>query len=162
VENLRLYFEDYQAFRKTIETSRETVRFVNLLSQMTTRLKTKLYPEKLLKFDTEINKYEINEIPLTNFIKFLTLTEPLDPQKYPILNLVLSSIRLEEKIYFDKVESERTAFIKHLEQRLPKNDLKELVKESLLFRLNKISPVSYYSYLAEYYRLYPGRIRYPR
>lgn len=154
VENLRLYLKDYQAFRRTIETNGETTHFVKILSYIISHLKKKLYPEKLQKFDSEINKYEINEIPLTNFIKFLTLTKTLTPRGYPTLDLVLRTIALEEKIYFEKVENERSALIKHMEQQLSKEDLRELIQKSLLFKLGKISQADYYSYLEDYYRAY--------
>jgi len=160
-EDLKLYLKDLQLFRDTIRSGSETRHFVKEVSSVILQLKQKFYPKKILEFDAQINKYEINEIPLTNFIKFLTLIEPLPAKKYPAVELTLKAIRLEEKIYFNKVEQERAGFIKQMEQELPKEDLRKLVKQSLLFRLGKIPRNKYYPYLEGLYNLYKGRIKEP-
>jgi predicted unusual protein kinase regulating ubiquinone biosynthesis (AarF/ABC1/UbiB family) len=154
VEDTGLYFEDLKLFRQTISNSNEAMRFVEIGLQTLEILKDKIYNSRLKEFDNKYKQYERNEASLTDWIKYLWQQIKLNfkgrPRDTKNLCLILKAVILEEKIDFKKVEDDRNAVIKKLENTLPEEDLKILVEKSLLFKLGKVSPAAYYNYLGQY------------
>jgi hypothetical protein len=146
VEDAKLYWKDFQAFKDTMGVSDVNERFLNLMYNLVSQLKNKIYSQQLLVFDNEVIKYESGEMALTEWVKYLS-NQKLMIENQKNFSLVLKAVGLEEKIDFKKVEIERTDLIKELEKSFVKEDLKELVKKSLLFKLGKMSALDYYIYL---------------
>jgi hypothetical protein len=160
IEDEKLYVENFISFRKTWENVTETKYFVEEVEGICGRLKEKIFSKELLDFDKKAVEYTNNKMSLMDWTTLLKervtndkiqmtneAQAPNTENKNKNFNLVLRSIQIEKSIDFKKVEEERTDLIKELEKLLAKEDLKELVQKSLLFKLGKISTVEYYAFL---------------
>ena len=162
VETPYLYTKNYKAFREVLDR-KETLEYIEKLSGIAKKLKEKHYSQKLLELDENATAYRKNELNLTDWVRCLGRNRSTEYRNQKNFDLILQSIKLESQIDFKEVESERKRLIQNLEKSLVKEDLKELVSQSLLFRLGKLSIEEYYSYLEERIDVperYPGLLKY--
>jgi hypothetical protein len=151
IEDGELYVKNFISFRNSISNSKDTQYFIDELSTVVNNLKDKIYSKELFEFDNKICSYNSNEVSLTDYVKELNKRKSICNKKYTDFCRVNRSITLEERIDFKKVEKEREQLIRNIEKGLPKEELEEFVKKSLLFKLGKVSSVEYYSYLEKYF-----------
>ena len=59
----------------------------------------------------------------------------------------MTKLSIEDSIDFNKVEDERKAFISVCEKVFPREEVENIVKKSLLFKLGKISSFEYYTFI---------------
>lgn len=133
-----LYVYNFRAFRDTICHAGETDKFIKNVNKTITLLKEKIYSHDLLEFDKMILDYENNNIELSNYVNKLSKHRKINNTDYPNLSTVSISTILEDKINFKNVEKERENLIKYLEKILSKEELKQFVKMSLKFKLEKM------------------------
>lgn len=151
IEDGELYVKNLISFRNTISNLKETGVFIKELIRVSEQLRGRIYNKELLQFTEQEEKYYDNELSLTDYCRLLkTRVEGLKIEDFSNFNLVINSIQLEEGIDFNKVEAERNELIKTLEKTLVKEDLEQLVRESLGYRLGKLSSYDYYVKLDGY------------
>jgi SAM-dependent MidA family methyltransferase/signal transduction histidine kinase len=156
VENTMLYLENFKEFRNTITNLSETKRYIEIMQNVINQLKIKIYNGKLKEFDEVSSKYKEEKLSLTEWVEY-SLAYDTDRIEHINICLVAKAIDIEKRIDFNKVEQDRASLIKELEKKLTKEDLKELIQESLLYKLGKISSLDYYKYLDKYLRIYSMR-----
>jgi signal transduction histidine kinase len=153
VEDLKLYLNNWQAFRDVYKGNELMQRFLSVSIKNLKELKSKLYPSSLLEFDQKVSEYKDNKSSLTEFIDYLYKKHTDSFMKYKNLKIVYKAINLEKHIDFNKVEKQRTSIIKNIEKSRTKDEVEVLVKNSLLYRMGQISALEYYSYLAKFMNL---------
>ena len=67
--------------------------------------------------------------------------------KYPNFVLFVEASKIEKKIDFSRVDSERSKYIKELSKKLTNDELSDLLIMSLDYRLGKVTSGEYYTYL---------------
>lgn len=72
-----------------------------------------------------------------------------DPASYPNFTLMIESLEIEKKIDAKKIDIERKDLISELQKKMVKEELSELVKQSLLLRTGKITSEMFYAYLKD-------------
>ena len=73
--------------------------------------------------------------------------QKVDVSKYSNFNMLVKVQVIEEQIDFKIVEKERTRLIDELNKKLNNAEKKDVVKKSLDFKLGKMLPDEYYSYM---------------
>lgn len=152
VEEPELYLEDKDAYLGLLpymaNLNKETERFNSLINKFVPML----FSGKQLEFFQRIMAYQDNELPMADYCRYmekLALDLGLEIADYPSFKSLIESLDIEEKIDYTNVEKERTLLIQDIEKKLVKEELQELVKKSLLFRLGRVSTAQYYLYLRD-------------
>ncbi|NQT95298.1 MAG: hypothetical protein HQ572_02500, partial [Candidatus Omnitrophica bacterium] len=143
--NLDTFFE-IEEFRE--KASKELERIVELVE----RLKSKIYPAQLMELEKAGREYEDEKISLADYYKHINLLAKKTDQDISALtnfNQFIGVTEVEKEIDFPRVEKERSKLIETLSKKLSKQKLAALVTKSLEFRLNKLTPAEYHSYLLE-------------
>ncbi|MCM8797306.1 MAG: radical SAM protein, partial [Candidatus Omnitrophica bacterium] len=137
-------FKENQAFSDSLNSSLKAVEDV------IDTLKNKYYSKDLREFAGKADDFRLGRISLDEYISYLNIASiihSIDLSKFPNLSRIINLQELEHKINFEKAESERQDLIDSLTKALSKADLEEMVKKSLDFKANKLTPAEYYSYL---------------
>jgi hypothetical protein len=141
--NLEAFF-DIEQFREKAAPELDSIKLV------VERLKEKIYPAQLLDLEREKNDYEEEKISLADYyrqINTLAKKTGQDISAFPNFQNFIGVTELEKDINFPLVEKERTRLIETLSKKLSKQRLANLVTRSLEFRLNKLTPAEYHSFL---------------
>ncbi|MFH0732825.1 MAG: hypothetical protein V2A72_07895 [Candidatus Omnitrophota bacterium] len=152
IEEEALYRQNLDTFFKIEEFREKGTETANQLQAAADALKLKIYPAALIELEKKHAEYEDEEITLSEFYTHLEKQAKairLDASGYGNFNQFNALARLEEKIDFAQVETERAKLIEKLSKLLSKEKLTPLVTKSLEFRLNKVSPAEYHNYLTE-------------
>jgi len=151
-ENRELYTSHLNTFRENQNFSDYLNNHLSVIESVIETLKDKYYSKDLREFDLRANDFKQGRISLEEYLSYLNIVSVinnLDLSKFPNLSRIINLQELEHKINFEQAESERQELIDSLTKVLSKEDLEELVKRSLDFKANKITPAGYYSYLEE-------------
>ena len=148
-EDFKLYLEDLKVFRDVYNNSAAAQKFITLSKRLISDLKQKIYQPDVLEFDRNVNFYHVNELSLTDYVQYLYTKNEGIFGKYPNVRSILKLVILEKAINYKTVEKEREEIIQGLCKQLPKEEIQNLVKKSLLYKLGKIAPENYYCYLGQ-------------
>ncbi len=150
IEEESLYKKNLDTFFKIEAFRKEGSERIEQLKKIADALKQKIYPSALLELEEKRAEYNDEEITLAEFYEHLVKLagrEHLDISGFSSFNRFVKVVELEEGIDFAKVEKQRASLIEKLSKILKKDKLTPLVTKSLEFRLNKVSPAEYHTYL---------------
>ncbi|NQT33042.1 MAG: hypothetical protein HQ594_05155, partial [Candidatus Omnitrophica bacterium] len=145
VQNLRSFTEVYP-HKETIE------KYFTNLRMIANRLKAIVYPRELKALDSKIRAFDDKELELSDFAAYLNRSikrNKIDIKKYPNFEKLTQTLEYEDKIDFDIVDAERSAYIDALSEKLTKEQMTELVAESIRFKKGHIKAVDFYTYLRD-------------
>jgi len=100
----------------------------------------------LQKFDNQVEAYRKGALKLGEYLRSLSQTVSDTPLS---IETFLAALDMEEKLDFSRVEKERTQILEKLVQKLKKDQILDLVRESLTYRLGKVSHSNFYAYLRD-------------
>jgi hypothetical protein len=150
IEDEELYKKNLDTFFE-IETFRhEALAELEALSVVINQLKQKLFSPQLIELEKIKQDYDNENITLAEYYRYLhTMASRLhqNTAAYPNFARFMAVIESERAIQFPVVEKERAALIERLSKNLSKQELTTLVTKSLEFRLNKMTPIQYHTYL---------------
>ena len=154
VENKEYYLEHIDKFQKNQLEKNLVTAYITALETNISAVKEKLYNQGLKDIDVLIEKFENKEIELADYIAELTALSKntgVSINNYPNLDRYNRLNKKEKTINFSKADIQREKLINTLSKSLSKSESKELIGKTLQFKLQKITPENYYSYL---YTLY--------
>lgn len=145
VKNLKAFTEVYP-YKDAIE------QYFLDMKKVANRLKTIVYPAKLAELDTKITEFDNKNLELSDYATYLY--KAISKNRADIKDLenfdkLLKTLEYEEKIDFDIVDSERSEYIDILSKKMSKEDMTELVTQSIRFKKGHIKAVDFYSYLRD-------------
>ena len=149
-EDKELYTAHLNTFRKNQDILDSFNKSLSSIESVIETLKDKYYSKDLKELDTKVNDFRLGRISLEEYLFYLnicSIIHKVDPSEFPNFYSLITSQELEHKINFGKAETERQALIENLTKALAKADLEGLVKNSLAFKANELTPVEYYLYL---------------
>jgi hypothetical protein len=152
IEDEALYQANLETFFTIEEFRHQAATELQLIVDVTEALQKKIYPQQLLELQKVQKAYDDEKITLAAYYQALhdsavKTGQPLE--QYPNFIRFIAVIASEQAIQFPAVERERSALIEKLSQSLSKQDLTQLVTQSLEFRLNKLTPLQYHEYLLQ-------------
>ncbi len=145
VRNLRA-FTDVYPYKETIENYFTNVRTV------ANRLKSVVYPAQLRELDQKIRAFDDKDIELSDYAEYLnkmTRKYRVDLKDCGNFDKLTQTLEYENKIDFDTVDQERSEYIDVISKKLSKEDMTELVTQSIRFKKGHIKAVDFYSYLRD-------------
>ncbi|EFK97752.1 hypothetical protein LDC_0194 [sediment metagenome] len=153
IENENLYTVNYKAYRDVMFKKSETDMFFENIAVTLQLLKENIFSETLYECDFKEQSFDAGKIGLKEYTEYLfqsaRILGLLDAEKYGQFTLYCDIIDAYTGFDFEKLEKERMQFINTLGQILSKDAMEELVRQSLAFRLGKISGPSYYVFLRD-------------
>lgn len=150
VETPQLYLENLNFFRETYAHNKQILAHIEELKAALLAIRDKIFNQELLDLSQKAGDFHNNKIVLTDYVA--TLTDIADINNISLNNwnqllIAKQAIALEKGIDYNQVNKERDKLITRLKNKLPKEDISELVTQSLYFRLGKITSLDYYNYL---------------
>ncbi|MBI4397513.1 MAG: hypothetical protein HY586_00125 [Candidatus Omnitrophica bacterium] len=140
VEDLALYNEDYEYFKKGLAAQDEVRSYFENLYAKLNQIKSRVYNPILLKFDRNVRAYQASRIELTAFVSILEkwaakilgleLAHPVSQRDWPYLCRMLR-LQMGEKSH-----EELSADIKRLQGSIINKVSDDSIREKLLAGLN--------------------------
>ncbi|MDP8217935.1 MAG: hypothetical protein P9M03_04345, partial [Candidatus Theseobacter exili] len=154
LEDESVYLDNLKAFRNTLKERESTDLIIGLMMEALDRIKSNCYPKPLLKLDQMITDQELGQISFIELSRhIITDVEKLLGSSaidtYPNTKILAQSLEEQDHFNIDMLKKERTALLEELEQSLVKEDLAKLVKQSLAFRLGRITAADFFTSLEE-------------
>ncbi|MFH1798284.1 MAG: hypothetical protein ABH844_02910 [Candidatus Omnitrophota bacterium] len=143
VRNLKAFTEVYP-YKDSIEKYFQNIRTI------ANRLKSMIYPPKLKEVDAKIRAFDAKEIELSEFSDYLRKTasrNDVNIEDCPNLKKLLDTLEYEGKIDFDIVDQERSQYIDALSKKMSKENMTELVAQSIKFKKGHVKAVDFYTHL---------------
>ncbi|MBI2119961.1 MAG: hypothetical protein HYT97_10115 [Elusimicrobia bacterium] len=161
VEEQETYLEQVKSFKDTLKDEKQVRDWVLEMSRTIGDLKAKNYSAELKELDRNKEMYEQGEINLGEWLEYLNGIRSSEIEIHQglsqkgnrdlrgsgLLNIdrYLSAYRLEKSIDFKKVSEEQKKLLEHLSNKLNPQELTELLKESIAYRLGKIGYGEFYA-----------------
>jgi phosphomannomutase len=145
VQNLRAFLDMYP-YKDSI------MEYLKGLKSVGERLKSIIYPPKLRELDRSINAFEHKEMDLSKYAEYLekaTIDNKINRRVHGNFSKLIDTLEYEKKIDFDIVDGERTKYIDDLAAILSKENMAELVAQSIRFKKGYIKSVDFYSHLRD-------------
>lgn len=161
IEDKELYEKNMTAYMAVDGFRKDAKEVLEPLRDVTEALKKRIYSSRLKRFDESMEAYSKDEIELIEYIEYLykmASKEKLDLSSYKNFSAFLNTVRMEKKIDFKKVESERDGLLDALTEILQESQMHELLMKSLKFREGEILAGEFYSYLRDFAKRYKVRI----
>jgi len=152
VEDKNLYFKHAAAYKKHNANTKEIGSYLKALERGLNTLKTHIFSRPLKAIDNKKQAYKIKQIELGEFVAYITkeaVKKDIQLSAYPNLKVFSQAMSAEKEIDFEKAESQRDRLVKRLSNILKDDALSTLLKNSLDFKLNKISASAYYEYVED-------------
>ena len=145
IRNLKAFTEVYP-YKDSIE------KYLKNLETIANRLKTVVYTPELKELDLKIRNFDSKDLELSDFAAYLAQSAvkyKVEIKSYKDFTKLLQTLEYEQKIDFDIVDKERSDYIDALSKKLSKEDMANLVAESIKFKKGHIKSVDFYTYLRQ-------------
>ena len=145
VKNLKAFTEVYP-YKDMMEKY-----FINTRT-IANRLKSIVYPPGLKKLDSKIRTFDNKELELSDYAGYLygsASKNGVNLKDCPNFKKLIQTLEYEEKIDFDVVDTERSEYIDALSKKMSKEEMTELVTQSIKFKKGHIKAVEFYFFLRE-------------
>ncbi|MFH1421665.1 MAG: hypothetical protein ABIH42_02985, partial [Planctomycetota bacterium] len=150
IENNELYKKNVTAFRNITEDRVIYNKNLRGVEATLRKLESKIYKKDLRDLNQKSFLYDDGELKFSEYWRFLSLLAQDN-------NIILSQYKniikfsqasdLEKTIDFEKATDERKHLIDELSDKISKEELEELVLESISFKKEEISKTEYHKYL---------------
>jgi len=179
IENRDIYFENIIQFNKIMKFNPQSQVFISQAKKALEQLKPKIYSKELLQIDQKETDYEAQRLETADYLKYLLdsaasqsrsknisgnilFEQALDIEdvkgasrtaNYRNISILMETIELEKKIDQQKIMQESQNLILNLQSAISakslRSDMDSLMVKAQLFKEQKISPFSFYSYLKD-------------
>jgi hypothetical protein len=153
VEDKKAYLEHLFCHRKNRLNREAILGALKELERGLISLKSNIYSKDLKDLSGKSCLYHLKQLKLPEYLKILekySKRAKIDTSKHENLIKILALIEKEKSIDFKNAGAQREELIKHLSENLENEELQELLKNSLDFKLNKLSDISFYAYLEKF------------
>ncbi len=150
VEDTGLYMDNLNVYRDSLKHKDDINGYIRQLQDSLAALKIKMYSAKLLELDRKYQAFKDGSLEFKDYIAYLNTVSTdikADNSDLPNIAIVNKALLLEKGIDFKLSNSERDQLMDRLSKILSRNELNELVQNTVEFRLGHIQPAEFYSYL---------------
>ncbi|MBD3380282.1 MAG: protein kinase [Candidatus Omnitrophica bacterium] len=150
IENSELYLENLNVYRESLEYKKEALDMIRRLFGLYGKLKRRSYSRELFRVDDMYRRYKEREIDLKKYLAFVYEKAALldvDTGPYRNTGLLVKAMDREDRIDFERANSQRDELIELLKRRLSRNEIRGLVAKTVDFKTKRISRKDFYRYL---------------
>ncbi len=150
IEDNSLYLDNYTKFIQSLEVRNAALEYFRTVDDDLKIIQEKFASEAVWEFNKQV---ELTHEVEKDFTAYCTLLHTYGTQNgvdigsYPNFAKLIETLELESKIDFDRINGEKAALLDSLSEVLLKDELAKLLQNNLYFRINRITPGEYYSYL---------------
>lgn len=157
IEDKELYFQNILEFNKIMRFLERVQGFISQVEDVSEGLKPRIYSNELLGLDRKEKEYEGGNLDTKDYVNYLLDSARVLGRdvrsKYKNITLFRESLEFERKIDQERIKNQSqellTALQKILSEKEYKTEADSLLAKVALFKDQKISPFSFYSYLDE-------------
>jgi len=156
IEDKEIYFKNIIEFNKIMKFSPKSQVFISQAKKGLDALRPRMLSKELKEIDEKETQYEKEEIETDKYLMHLaSYIEQFNipTSKYRNISLLADTMKQEKSINQEKIMLESQNLLMNLQAELSgkksKNDMDSLMVKAELFKDQKISPFSFYSYLKE-------------
>ncbi len=152
-EDKAAYLEHLASYKENRLDRDKILKFLKAVEISINILKKKVYSKQLKDIDKKAGFYYAKQLQLPEYLEALqyySKKTKVDIEKYKSLNEFIRLIEKEKSVDFKDAQAQREELIKHLSENLENEKLQELLKNSLDFKLNKLSDIAFYNYLEQF------------
>lgn len=159
VEDPDFYFDNLDAYRKSLTFKETAEEHLQSLEHILNNLKRHIYSDELMDLDAKYTEYKENKLEFHKYITYLiekARSKEIDIKAFTNIDILDRAFRLEKEIDFKKADLERDELIEELEEKLSPKEKQTLVLKTIEFRTERISQKEFYKYLvrkAEFVRI---------
>lgn len=149
VEDLGLYGAHIQALRTAQGRQKQAEALLESAQKSLAAEKDRIYSPALETFDAHQQAFQSEKENLSDYVRYLlSFVDIAAPS--PNLRLLSEAFAREKALDFGRVENERQELIKALARKLNAPDMERLVRESMSYRLGRMSYGQYYAFLTKF------------
>ncbi len=156
IEDRDIYFQNIIEFNKVMKFSPSSQTFISQAKDALEQLKTKIYSKELLTLDQKETDYENQKIETDEYLKHLSSYIQkfnISTDNYKNITILTETTEQEKKIDQQKIMQESQNLLLNLQSAITskkaRKDMDSLMIKAQLFKDQKISPFSFYSYLKD-------------
>ncbi|MFA5388631.1 MAG: UTP--glucose-1-phosphate uridylyltransferase [Candidatus Omnitrophota bacterium] len=156
IENKNVYFKNIEGFNNIMKFNPDSGVFISQARRALEGLKPKIYSKELLAIDQKEAEYDSRKIETADYLKYLTAylqKLKIPTADYKNISILNETMARESKIYQVKIMQESQNLLLNLQSAVAANssrtDMDILMAKAQLFKDQKISPFSFYSYLKD-------------
>jgi len=161
IETEDIYFKNIVDFNKIMKFNVESQVFISQVKKAGEALKAKIYTKELLDLDRKEADYKAQKLEATAYIDYLTGYPKklgISTANYKNITLLTETIKIEKTIDQLKVMNESQSLLLNLQSSIMaksmRSDADSLMAKAQLFKDQKISPFSFYSYMRDFANKY--------
>ncbi len=150
IDEKELYLQNLNYFKKAqslkVEFSQEIDRIQNAFKDT----KTRFFSKELLAFNDYVSAYSQGQLSLEKYASFLKKARKKEDslkQSYPSFSKFLRMTSLQKKMDPKASNEEVKNLLIRLQSQLNQENLKKLIEETLLQKLNKVSQSDFFKFL---------------
>ncbi|MDP8299154.1 MAG: hypothetical protein P9L88_04550 [Candidatus Tantalella remota] len=151
-ETREYYIKNLKAFTEVYPYKDIVEKYFTNTRTIANRIKSIIYPSQLKEIDLKIRAFDSKDIELSDYAAYLykrVSKNDIELTDCDNFNKLLKTLEYEEKIDFDVVDAERSSYIDVLSKKLSKEQMTDLVTQSIRFKKGHIKAVKFYIYLRE-------------
>ncbi len=150
IEERELYLKNFDYFKKAQLLKKEFSQTIEHVQSSFENAKTRIFSKDLLKLNDCVSSYNQGQLSLEKYASFLKKVRKKKDslkQTYPSFFNFLRMTSLQKKIDTKASNEEIKNLLIRLQSQLSQENLKKLVEETLLQKLNKISQSDFFKFL---------------
>ena len=156
IETRDIYFKNIIGFNKIMKFSPSSQVFISQTKKAIVELKPKVYSKDLLDLDQKEAEFSSQKLDTAKYIQYLTnftKKSNISMANYKNISLLTETMEKEKTIDQLKIMNQSQNLLLNLQSSLQikslNNDLDSLMARANLYKDQKISPFSFYSYLKD-------------
>jgi len=153
MEDKDIYFQNIIEFNKIMRFSPDAQVFIQLVKEALEGMKPEIYSKRVLEVDAKQTEYEEGELDTNEYLDYLYRLSESRTVRYRNIDLLRETLEFEKGIDQEKIMQESQRLLVNLQEILSEKQNRSetgvLLARAGLFKDQKISPFSFYSYLEE-------------
>lgn len=150
IETEKYYNRNYNAFVQAIKFKDKAQGYCAKLIDPLEKIKFKIYSPELRDIDDQYVSYQEKKIDFMDYaLNLEKWAKKYDIDTNVYQNFTNQTIvkKMEDKFSFEEIEKERTNLVNAILEASGKDGIKSIIKHSIMFKAQKISPVDFYDFL---------------
>ncbi|MDO8603694.1 MAG: UTP--glucose-1-phosphate uridylyltransferase [Candidatus Omnitrophota bacterium] len=156
IEDKDIYFKNIEEFNSIMKFNPDSRTFISQAKKALEGLKPRIYSKELLEIDRKESDYESQAVETADYLKYLSSYGQklnIPTISYKNISLLDETMDKESKIDQQKITQESQNLLLSLQSAIAaksnRSDMDTLMAKASLFKDQKISPFSFYSYLKD-------------
>ncbi len=146
IEDTGLYSQNIKALKESQTHKSQMQKILKHYQQQINQLKQTIYSPALKQFDKYFLAYHSQDMSIGDYVRFLVRG---NSRSFKQINIFMTALDIENTLDFKKIEKERSQLVHILVKKLNKNEVNQLVQQSMQHRAGRLTYAQYYGILKQ-------------